>query len=100
MYVLKAHYDLVCCSSFIETPNEHTNNETLNKHTHTHKQTCNFPNYKTRDIKCSYLFEACCRGNRLHDCLASLEFLSSCGVRPPCVHLSISPDPDDASPWG
>lgn len=62
--------------------------------------TCSvFKVIKRGDFKCSYLFGACCRGNSQCDCAGSLEFLSSCGVRPPCVPLPIFPDPD-ASPWG
>ena len=65
--------------------------------THTHTRSF-FKVIKRGDFKCSYLFGACCRGNRQSDCAGSLEFLSSCGVRPPCVPLPIFPDPD-ASPW-
>lgn len=53
-----------------------------------------------RDIKCNYLFGACCRGNKPHDSLTSLEFLSSCRVQPPCVAFSIFPDPNIAFPQG
>ena len=63
-------------------------------HTHTHTHACStFKVIKRGDFKCSYLFGACCRGNRQRDCAGSLEFLSSCGVRPPCVPLPIFPDP-------
>lgn len=67
-------------------------------HMYTHTSSI-FKVIKRGDFKCSYLFGACCRGNSQCDCAGSLEFLSSCGVRPPCVPLPIFPDPN-ASPWG
>lgn len=63
-----------------------------NNHMHSRRHACIFKVIKRGDFKCSYLFGACCRGNRQCDCVGSLEFLSSCGVRPPCVPLPIFPD--------
>lgn len=86
------------CTDAHTTDTHCTPKTTTNTRTLTH--TCSiFKVIKRGDFKCSYLFGACCRGNRQCDCAGSLEFLSSCGVRPPCVPLPIFPDPD-ASPRG